>query len=138
METLGGLNQFTADNLVPRSTGRHKIFKPFEMKLWDKDWCVNPITNPQESDGWWIGDYAGYALEKMGKSNELHRRQLFYQYHDLYSRLNDQNSDLDTKILSLISRGEGVYDLYEFEFRDEFDILSCEVVQSKRIHYHRA
>ena len=140
VETLGGLNQFTVDNLVPRSTGRHKIFKPFEMKLHGTRIGASiPITNPQvESDGWWIGDYAGYALEaKMGKSNELHRRQLFYQYHDLYSRLNDQNSDLDTKILSLISRGEGVYDLYEFEFRDEFDILSCEVLQSKRIHYHR-
>ena len=140
VETLGGLDNFTSDKLRPRSTGRHKIFKPFNMKL--RNSKIGPsveITNPQvESDAWWVGEDAGYVLEaKIGSTSELHRRQLFYPYHDMNSRLSGINSSLETRTLSLISRGEGVFDLYEFSFEDEFDILSCEVVNSKRIQFHR-
>jgi len=141
VETLGGLNNFVSDVLKPRSTGRHKIFKPFQMKL--RNSKIGPtveITNPQvESDAWWIGNEAGYVLEaKIGKTSELHRRQLFYPYHDMNSRLSEINSSLETRTLSLISRGEGVFDLYEFNFEDEFDILSCNIIQSKRIEFQRA
>ena len=93
-ESTGLLEQFTGEKLMSIPTGRHKLHSGFRMKISLNDMVQGfvQISNPQgKVDAWEIGSTRAFVIEaKHGNAKELHSRQLFYPFHDLKMKLQDE------------------------------------------------
>ena len=133
-ENLGLFEEFLGEKPMSIPTGRHRLHSPIKMKLHSKGGGVKmiDINNPQiEADAWEIRSDVVHVVEaKHGNASELHSRQLFYPFHDMKSRLEEEGRTHSVSPLVLNSKATGIFDFYQFEFTDPQDILTSKLSEA--------
>jgi hypothetical protein len=126
-------DRFYAESFRSLPSGRQRLHRDVSL-------CVNThrtqrvtISGVQvEADALQIGEASVLTVEAKLGADELHAKQLFLPMHDALSRLEEEGSDLRVQPTVLISRSEGIFDLYAFEFDDHERITSHRVTAAMR------
>jgi hypothetical protein len=126
-------DRFYAETFRSLPSGRQRLHK--EVSL-----CVNArqtrrvsISGVQvEADALQIGQESVLTVEAKLSADEMHAKQLFLPMHDALSRLDEEGSTLRVRPTVLVSRSEGIFDLYAFEFDEHDRITSHRVTAACR------
>ena len=126
-------DRFYAETFRSLPSGRQRLHKEVGLCVGEGRTQRMTISGVQvEADALQIGENSVLTVEAKLRADELHAKQLFLPMHDALSRLAEEGSDLHVQPTVLVSRGEGIFDLYAFEFDDHERITSHRVTAAMR------
>ena len=126
-------DRFYAETFRSLPSGRQRLHKEVSLCVGETQAQRVTISGVQvEADALQIGEMSVLTVEAKLGADEMHAKQLFLPMHDALSRLEEEGSILHVQPTVLVSRSEGIFDLYAFEFDDHERITSHRVTASMR------
>jgi len=126
-------DRFYAETFRSLPSGRQRLHKEVGLCVGEGQTQRVTISGVQvEADALQIGEKSVLTVEAKLGADEMHAKQLFLPMHDALSRLKEEGSDLHVQPTVLVSRSEGIFDLYAFEFDDLERITSHRVAAAMR------
>jgi hypothetical protein len=126
-------DRFYAETFRSLPSGRQRLHKEVNLCVGENETQRVTISGVQvEADALQIGGASVLTVEAKLGADEMHAKQLFLPMHDALSRLEEEGSDLRVQPTVLVSRSEGIFDLYAFEFADHERITSHRVTAALR------
>ena len=126
-------DRFYAETFRSLPSGRQRLHKEVGLCVGEGQTQRVTISGVQvEADALQIGEKSVLTVEAKLGADEMHAKQLFLPMHDALSRLKEEGSDLHVQPTVLVSRSEGIFDLYAFEFDDHERITSHRVTVAMR------
>ena len=126
-------DRFYAETFRSLPSGRQRLHKEVNLCVGEHKAQRVTISGVQvEADSLQIGERYVLTVEAKLGADEMHAKQLFLPMHDALSRLEEEGSELHVQPTVLVSRSEGIFDLYAFEFDDHERITSHRVTAALR------
>ena len=126
-------DRFYAETFRSLPSGRQRLHKEVILCVGEHQTQRVTISGVQvEADALQIGERYVLTVEAKLGADEMHAKQLFLPMHDALSRLEEEGSELHVQPTVLVSRSEGIFDLYAFEFGDHERITSHRVTAALR------